>query len=148
MKAILTLAGILTASMAALPAWSGHDRNPDVNKPFEEQFDNDAQHPQHDNFGGGSSQSGDRSGDYSADHADSNVDDMLEHQADAVLYQAAKNISRELKRPISWVWLDDRSGVAPHYHFDVVLDNGSTARLQASARTGEISWRNPAILED
>ena len=42
----------------------------------------------------------------------------------------------------------DARAADPHYHADVRLPHGQLARLNVNAHTGELSWRDPAVLQD
>ncbi len=49
--------------------------------------------------------------------------------------------------PVSCAHIDIKRG-DPHFHVDVRLADGRTGRLNVDARTGDLAWRTPAVLED
>lgn len=49
--------------------------------------------------------------------------------------------------PVSCAHIDIKRG-DPHFHVDIRLADGRTGRLNVDARTGDLSWRTPAVLED
>ncbi len=61
------------------------------------------------------------------------------------LSKAASHVMSQIPGTMTLAELDVEDTKDPHYHFDVMLDNGKTAQLMVSAATGQLDWRTPAL---
>lgn len=66
----------------------------------------------------------------------------------ARLPYAAALVSIHVPGQVLIAELDAAEGVAPHYDIDVRLPEGPIARLKVDPVTRDITWRNPAIVDE
>ncbi len=66
----------------------------------------------------------------------------------ATLVAAAALVAGQIPGQVLVAELDVSEGAAPHYDVDVRLPQGAIARLKVDPATLQISWRNPAIVDE
>jgi hypothetical protein len=66
----------------------------------------------------------------------------------AKLPYAAALVSVHVPGQVLIAELDAAEGVTPHYDVDVRLPEGSIARLKVDPVTRDITWREPAIVDE
>ena len=69
-----------------------------------------------------------------------------ERAFNGTLRKAERQIAVRLPGVVETVARDDDPST--HYHVDVRLTNGALARLAVAPATGQLSWRQPAVLRD
>lgn len=69
-----------------------------------------------------------------------------ERASNETLRKAERHIVKRFPGVVETVARDDEPSM--HYHIDVRLSNGALARLAVTPYTGQLSWREPAVLRD
>lgn len=69
-----------------------------------------------------------------------------ERASNETLRKAERHIVKRFPGVVETVARDDEPSM--HYHIDVRLSNGALARLAVTPHTGQLSWREPAVLRD
>ena len=69
-----------------------------------------------------------------------------ERASNGTLRKAERQIAARLPGVVETVARDDQPSM--HYHVDVRLTNVSLARLEIAPYTGQMSWRQPAVIRD
>jgi len=69
-----------------------------------------------------------------------------ERAFNGTLRKAERQIAARLPGVVETVARDDEPSM--HYHIDVRLTNGALARLEVAPYTGQMSWRQPAVIRD
>ena len=69
-----------------------------------------------------------------------------ERASNETLRKAERHIAKRFPGVVETVARDNEP--SPHYHVDVRLTNGALARLAVTPYTGQLSWREPAVVRD
>ena len=69
-----------------------------------------------------------------------------ERASNDTLRKAERHIAKRFPGVVETVARDTEPSL--HYHVDVRLTNGAVARLAVAPYTGQLSWREPAVVRD